>query len=269
MPAPKDPVKYVEYCKRISEGHKLRSKESYQKPTLKGKPRSEETKSKISEGQLGKKRPDYINRLSPEIRLKLSLANKGLTRSDEACRKISEARTGKCLSEESKRKVSEAKKGKPSSRKGAVLSEDTKAKLREAHLGTTASLETRLKMGESRKGEKNPQWKGGISFEPYCPKFDEPFKERVRAFFNHHCAECGNTQPWERLTVHHVTFDKQTCCNTEIPLFIALCHSCHSKTNHNREYYEERFAELIESKYGGKCYLSKEEWISYKKECEK
>ena len=100
MPAPKDPVKYVEYCKRISEGHKLRSKESYQKPTLKGKPRSEETKSKISEGQLGKKRPDYINRLSPEIRLKLSLANKKPsvkavlacnTRLDKICHRLSAA----------------------------------------------------------------------------------------------------------------------------------------------------------------------------------
>src|SRR5208337_386546 len=29
-------------------------------------------------------------------------------------------------------------------------------------------------------GEKSPGWKGGISFEPYCIKFNKEFKERVR-----------------------------------------------------------------------------------------
>jgi len=261
MPAPKDPIKYAEYCRKISEGHKNRSTESYQKPTLKGKPRTEEDRKKISEGQLGKKRPGYIDTLSQETRLKLSLATKGKKRSEENCRKISEARMGKHLSEETTRRVSEAKKGTPSCRKGATLSDETKAKLRESRIGTTASLETRLKMGEARKGEKNAQWKGGISFEPYCQKFDEPFKERVRAFFNRRCVECGGPENGKRLDVHHVNFDKQSCCNGAAPLFVALCVSCHAKTNHNREYYEKHFTELIESEYDGKCYLTKEEML--------
>jgi len=35
--------------------------------------------------------------------------------------------------------------------------------------------------------------------------------------------------------------------------------SCHAKTNHNREHWEQYFADMINSDYGGKCYLTKEE----------
>ena len=117
-------------------------------------------------------------------------------------------------------------------------------------------------MGMARYGENSPVWKGGISFEPYCILFNKEFKERVRAFFDNKCAVCGKTKEenGRSLCIHHVNYDKKTCCNDSERLFVPLCGSCHSKTNHNREEWEEYFKDLIKNKYGGKCYYTKEEY---------
>jgi hypothetical protein len=114
-----------------------------------------------------------------------------------------------------------------------------------------------------RYGSDHHNWKGGISFEPYCPKFTNEFKERVRAFFDYQCLNCGTPQNGYKLHVHHVNFDKETCCNESIPLFIPLCRSCHTKSNHHRESSSKYFTEIIQTYYQGKCYFSKEEMQSY------
>ena len=108
-------------------------------------------------------------------------------------------------------------------------------------------------------GKDHPQWKGGISFEPYCPKFNKEFKERVRTFFDHKCVECGNPENGKHHSVHHVNFNKMSCCDTSIPLFVTLCHNCHTKTNYHREYWEQHFTDMINIYYGGKCYFTIEE----------
>lgn len=111
--------------------------------------------------------------------------------------------------------------------------------------------------GKIRTGEKSTTWKGGISFEPYCPKFNNEFKERVRAFFGYRCVECGSPQNGVKLPIHHVNFNKNACCDGTLPLFVPLCPSCHSKTNHNRPYWQEHFTQIINETFGGKCYLPK------------
>lgn len=119
-------------------------------------------------------------------------------------------------------------------------------------------------MGEyhrrERSGENSVLWRGGKSFEPYCIKFNAYFRERVRAFFNNKCVECGMSPTNELLNVHHVNFDKSSCCNNSKPLFVTLCRSCHAKTNFNRSFWESKYTELINSKYGGKCYYTDEEY---------
>jgi hypothetical protein len=43
------------------------------------------------------------------------------------------------------------------------------------------SDKTRItKMSEAQKGKKSHLWKGGISFEPYTPEFNNQLKESVR-----------------------------------------------------------------------------------------
>ena len=79
----------------------------------------------------------------------------------------------------------------------------------------------------SRKGENNHAWKGGISFEPYCPKFDNEFKERVRAFFGYTCQMCGHVwiEGEEKLAVHHVNYNEMVCCNSIETPFICFSYS--------------------------------------------
>ena len=140
-------------------------------------------------------------------------------------------------------------------------------------VGTKKALENpsvRHKMRERQLGEKSSQWKGGISFLPYCVKCNEFFKECVRAFYGYCCVECGNPQNGTRLAVHHVNYHKDSGCNPDVPmLFVALCPtiagkpSCHSKTNHNRDYWENHFTEMINGYYQGKCYFTEEEMLAF------
>jgi hypothetical protein len=177
---------------------------------------------------------------------------------------MSLAHTGEKHSEERCKKNSAGHKGR-------VFSESHKENISKGHIGHVVLPETREKIGSSRRGiprpkevidkirgEKNANWKGGISFEPYCPKFTNEFKERVRTFFGHRCVECGIPQNGEKLSIHHVNFNKQSCCDNTIPLFVPLCRSCHMKTNRNRPYWEQHFTSMITEKYDGKCYVTKE-----------
>ena len=122
----------------------------------------------------------------------------------------------------------------------------------------------------SLRGERSPLWKGGVSFEPYCILFNKEFKERVRAFWGNKCPVCGKTgeESGKALCVHHVGYDKEVCCNDNERLFVPLCRSCHSKTNYNREEWEEYFTHMI-SIHGGKCYYTKEEYEELMEWCDK
>jgi hypothetical protein len=162
-------------------------------------------------------------------------------------------------SDDTRNKMSEMRKGAGNHRFGTHQSEEHKRKIKEAQLRIWADPEYRKKREWINKGPNNASWKGGISFEPYCIKFNKEFKERVRAFFGYQCVECGALQNGELLCIHHVNFNKQSCCDNSIPLFVPLCKSCHGKTGHNRQYWKEHFTELLTQYYNGKCYLTKEE----------
>lgn len=113
-------------------------------------------------------------------------------------------------------------------------------------------------------GPNHPRWKGGISYEPYCIKFNEEFKERVRAFWGNKCVICGTSRGdkyHEKLTVHHVTYDKKVCCNGEIPLFVPLCTKHHTQTNADRYEWEIWFKYYIWGATNGtmNTYYTKEE----------
>ena len=119
------------------------------------------------------------------------------------------------------------------------------------------SLECRNKAQKQYKGPKAAGWKGGISFEPYCSKFNEDFKERVRNYFNRVCMICGKTEEEneKKLSVHHVNYEKMVCCDGTPPLFLPLCHRCHMKTNHNREHWEKVLTEFLMIWFDGESYL--------------
>lgn len=111
--------------------------------------------------------------------------------------------------------------------------------------GMKHTIETKRKISVSRIGKyggsNHPNWKGGISFEPYCPKFNEKLKEQIRERDNRTCQLCGIRENDNKLDVHHIHYDKENC----EPNLVALCHGCHTKTGYNREHWELYFTELL------------------------
>jgi len=102
---------------------------------------------------------------------------------------------------------------------------------------------------ENRHGENSHMWNGGISFEPYCHKFNNVFKESIREKFGRVCFLCPTTEEenGRKLSVHHVNYNKNCLCDDSECEFVPLCNTCHTKTNHNREYWENLIMKKLEA----------------------
>jgi len=126
--------------------------------------------------------------------------------------------------------------------KKIICSQETKDKISIAHVGKKGLCgEDNPMFG--RCGELNPSWKGGISFLPYCIKFNKKLKEKIRNRDGRICWLCGKTEPenHRKLDVHHIHYDKENC----YPDLISLCISCNSKVNSNRDYWEDFFMKIL------------------------
>ena len=150
----------TEQIKHISDGHKGKPLTDAQKrglqyhyDSLRGVPRTDEVKKKISISNTGKKRnEEYLEYLSKRMKGHIPW-NKGLPMSDETKEKLKQANIGKRLtdetrrkmvennahywagkhrSDETRRKISESLTGRPSSNRGLVRSEETKKKISES-----------------------------------------------------------------------------------------------------------------------------------------
>ena len=108
----------------------------------KGKPRSAETRNKLSTANKGEKNPMYGKHLSEEHKKQISAANKGNTyaKGKPAWNK------GKKTSEETRKKISESNKGKQAGEKHPMY-------------GKKHSDEAKKKMCEAKKGKhKGEHW---------------------------------------------------------------------------------------------------------------
>lgn len=154
----------------------------------------------------------------------------GFHHSEETKSKLSAINKGHARTEQQKKNLSI----------GWAPSEKTRAKISAALTGRKRkpfSVEARKHMGDARRGEKSCHWKGGKSFEPYCPKFNENIKESVRVKFFRRCAICGAVENGKKHHVHHIDYNKNAICNGVSWSLIPLCPSCHTKTNNSRHYY--------------------------------
>jgi DNA-directed RNA polymerase subunit RPC12/RpoP len=124
----------------------------------------------------------------------------------------------------------------------------------------------------------------------YCELWRDVNK-RVHAFFDNKCCVCGAPETTRSHVGHHVFYVKKACCwhnedgeyytNLNVKThrkdeyyigdnpnyFVILCQSCHGKTNgtfENRKKWADYFKNMIDEEYGGKCYLTKEEYEKYK-----
>jgi len=211
--------------KRFTEEHRRNISKG-----MTGKTHSKEHKKKQSESMKEHwKNHEYSMKgkeHSLETRQRMSESRTGRKKSKEHKRKISESMTGSKKSKEHMRKVSEANRGKKRSAK--FKREKSKIMKR-----LWANPETRAKMclPPIYVGEDSPHWKGGISFEPYCPKFNSRLKERIRNRDNRTCVLCGKAEirNGRRLSVHHIDNDKLQGCDGKKWYLCALCRSCNNK----------------------------------------
>ena len=119
--------------------------------------------------------------------------------------------------------------------------EITKQKIAESRKGKKHSEKTKDKIRKAVTGKKSPNWKGGVSFEPYCHKFNKALKEKIRERDDRTCQICGAKEGKRKHCVHHVNYDESNCD----PLLITLCGSCHRKIHHNKEYYKVKLLKIL------------------------
>lgn len=139
-------------------------------------------------------------------------------------------------SEETKRKIGLANKV---ALKGKKHTEEAKKKMKKsAKLRIEKYPHTKPK--PFKRGKEHYNWRGGISFEPYGLEFNEDLKEVIRNRDRRKCFICEKTEldNKEKLTVHHIDYNKQ---NNNPDNLISLCRKCHTKTNHNRNYWINYF----------------------------
>lgn len=274
MTMPKDPIKREETLKRMSEAQKHRP------------PPSEETREKMSKSAREKI-------VTPEHRANISKSISG----------EKHPMFGKHHTEESKKKMSIKKIGENNPNFGKHLSKETIKKISKSNKIAYSLqpeerlIERKIKSSKSHTGKCGAEasnWRGGISFEPYCPKFNKALKQNVRNFFGNKCVLCKRTKKENNnrlLVVHHVFTEKMACCENKIEemdevrkrlpfnvarfgedefteeeimyirMMVPLCMKCHGKQNKKRESlpyeqteYRKFFTELILNEYWGKCY---------------
>ena len=170
---------------------------------------------------------------------------------------------GKKHSLETRMKISLAHKKsghKPPSFRGKKHSEKSKIKIGIKQLGNQyaegniMSKESRLKMSIMRKGQKHwwgdkislslkqlfqnpencPNWRGGLSFEPYSVNWTEKLRKTIRERDAYICKLCGKYGN----TVHHIDYNKKNCNPDNL---ITLCNNCNLRVNFNRENWINHF----------------------------
>lgn len=97
-------------------------------------------------------------------------------------------------------------------------------------------------------GEGNPNWKGGKSFEEYCPVWkDEEYKQSIRERDGNVCLNpyCDSKNPND-LTIHHIDYDKQNCHPSNL---ITVCRSCNIRANKDRRWHKAWYSAIMNMRY--------------------
>lgn len=201
-----------------------------------------------------------------------SKANKGKIRSEEQKQRYSEAFKGKPKSEEHKQKLKDNhmdSSGENNGMYGKKHTEEAKQKIKETHAknglnkgennpnyGKPHSEETKQKIRKAREkyiGVFASNWCGGVSFELYGLDFNKELKQFILERDNYTC-QCPDCEyKSTKLDVHHIDYDKK---NNNPENLIALCKSCHMKTNGKniRQYWTKFYQNIMMGKLM-ECFL--------------
>ena len=163
--------------------------------------------------------------------------------SDEIRKKISEANKGRKCNNKTKIKISIANTGEKNGMYGKKHSKETKKKIGKSNKGKNKGIkhnyEYRINISCIAQGISRNEWTGFLTNQKYCSLFNESFKTKIRNQFNNKCFLCSKSKQEEgkNLAVHHVNYNKNCLCGSNCE-FVPLCCKCHSKTNGNRQYWE-------------------------------
>jgi hypothetical protein len=234
-----------EYFKQCPEMRKRMSKKmtgrcDRENHPLYGRCLSEETRKKISAGNLGKIRsPEVIKNMSERVKGdKHPFYGKKRPEHSKIMKGENNPNFGKDFS------------GINNPMFGKKHSSNAINKMMEAQKGDKHPFYGKKRPEHSKimKGENNPSWLGGISCEPYCTQWtDKEYKDSIRLerdggiCQNFLCEGRSN-----KICLHHINYDKKDCRPLNL---ITLCISCNFKANHNRDWYKSFYNELIRRKY--------------------
>lgn len=151
----------------------------------------------------------------------------------------------KPISESHKKRLSEANKGKKLSKKHIEIirknmlennpskRDDVKKKLSKYRIqwfkDNPEKNKLRIKkLSKIFSQEGNPNWRGGISYDPYSSEFNKKLKKKILIRDNYKCKICNK----KAQCIHHIDYNKKN--NKEYNL-LAACFSCNAKMNFKRE----------------------------------
>ena len=96
-------------------------------------------------------------------------------------------------------------------------------------------------------GVKNPNWKGGISCEPYCDVWlDKEYKESIKERDGYMCLNPQCSKFSLRLCLHHINYNKKDCSPNNL---ITLCNSCNCQANFERLWHKSWYNAIINRRY--------------------
>jgi len=97
-------------------------------------------------------------------------------------------------------------------------------------------------------GSGHPNWKGGISYEPYCPIWkDKEYKQDIKNRDGNKCLNpyCDSKKSND-LIIHHIDYNKKNCKYDNL---ITICRICNFKANYDREWHVTWYQAIIYKRY--------------------
>jgi len=110
----------------------------------------------------------------------------------------------------------------------------------------------KILLERNKSGKESPGFIHGESNFPYLSDFNKPLKLKIRVRDNYKCQICDLKEKYNtrgnkkiKLIVHHIDYNKDNCDKSNL---LCVCNSCHSKTNHNRDYWYAYCTYLMENR---------------------
>ncbi len=111
------------------------------------------------------------------------------------------------------------------------------------YMGQTCNACAMKEMSIRYMGANHHNWRGGISYEPYCHIWtDKEYKNSIKKRDGEKCLNPDCWHKSKRLHVHHVDYNKKNCNPWNL---ITLCNSCNARANKDRRWHKAWYQAII------------------------